>query len=316
MKRVNSYFLRSIKDILRWDILRLALAVGLPLMALWIWIGWIFWTPSVAITSQIISWIPFSIVKANGALFIVFFIWLIAVLVSFAAITALLGLPLLRKLGEKTYYIYTFSTLLLLSAGWALSILLNWHYINEEMQIFLTLLPFQTVADLISWLLAFYIFYNAFILTLFLVISYFRRPFLEAIKELDYPDVVTEKGKIGKAHHISVIRDSILFVLFSIIAFPVLFIPIANVFIQLFLWAWLYRESYFLSACSLYCNEEDYRHLREHRYTIWSIAVFASLLNFLPIINIFAPFFGQIMFFHWIMEHKSGQNKQTEGVAS
>ncbi len=305
MKKVNSYFLRSIKDILRWDVLKITLGVGLPLMAVWIVIGWLYWDIAVSITSKIISWVPFSIVKANGALFILFFIWFVAVLVTFAAITALIGPPILRKFKEKTYYFYTFSTLLILSAVWALVLLLNWHLVNAQIQKLLTLLPFQTVADGIAWLIAFYLFYNLFILSLYLVISYFRRPYLDAIKEMDYPDIDTSGSGISKKHHLSILRDSTLFIIFSIILFPILFIPVANVFVQLFLWAWLYRESYFLSTCSLYCNEEDYRQLHHHSYTIWSIAIFASLLNFLPVINIFAPFFAQLMFFHWIMEHKS-----------
>ncbi|MCF6200686.1 MAG: EI24 domain-containing protein [Hydrogenimonas sp.] len=315
MKKVNSYFLRSIKDILRWDVLKLALGIGLPLMALWIAVGWVYWDLAVSVTSKIISWVPFSIVKANGALFILFFIWFVAVLVSFAIITALIGPPILRKFKEKTYYFYTFATLLILSAGWALLLLLNWHVVNEQIQKLLTLLPFQTVADGIAWLIAFYLFYNLFILSLYLVISYFRRPFLDAIKEIDYPHIDTAGSGISKKHHISVLRDSALFILFSIALFPILFIPVANVIAQLFLWAWLYRESYFLSTCSLYCNEEDYRQLCDHRYTIWSIAIFAALLNFLPVINIFAPFFAQLMFFHWIMEHKSSLAGYTVAAA-
>ncbi len=305
MKKVNSYFLKSIKDILRWEVLKLALGIGLPLMVVWIGVGWIYWDLAVSVTSKIISWVPFSIVKANGALFILFFIWFVAVLVTFAIITALIGPPILRKFKEKTYYFYTFATLLILSAGWALVLLLNWHVVNEQIQKLLTLLPFQTVADGIAWLIAFYLFYNLFILSLYLVISYFRRPFLDAIKEVDYPHIDTGGSGISKKHHISVLRDSILFILFSVMLFPILFIPVANVFVQLFLWGWLYRESYFLSTCTLYCNEDDYQTLRHHSYTIWSIALFASLLNFLPVINIFAPFFAQLMFFHWIMEHKS-----------
>ena len=307
MKQVNSYLLRSIKDLLRWDVLRMALAIGIPLMAIWVAIGWALWYPVVGFTTKIITWVPFSMVKANGALFITFFIWFVAVLVSFAAVTLLIGPPMLKKFKERTYYIYTFTTLLFFSAFWALVILLKWHYIDTEIQYFLTLLPFQTVSDALAWLLAFYLFYNAFILSLYLIISYFKEPFLEGIREMDYPEVDIAEVGISKSHHFSLVRDSVLFVLFSIIAFPVLFIPVANVFMQLLLWTWLYREAYFLSVCSLYCTEEEYQHLKEHNFTIWTIALFASVLNFLPVINIFTPFFAIIMFFHWIMTHKRSQ---------
>ncbi|WP_201353320.1 EI24 domain-containing protein [Hydrogenimonas urashimensis] len=305
MKQVNSYLLRSINDILRWNVLRFALLIGLPLMGLWVWLSMSLWDYAVAIASIIIGWVPFSIVKANGALFIIFFLWFVGVLASFAAMTVLVGPPLLRKFKQKTYYIYTFTLLLLFSTLWALVILVKWQYIFDEIQKLLTLLPFQTVADAFAWLLAFYFFYNAYILTLFLIISVFRKPFLEKIRLSDYPNVTIQEGGISKKHHGRVMLDMTVFVILSIIAFPILFIPIANVFMQIFLWSWLYRESYFLSTCNLYCEEEDYQHLRHHRFMIWSIAVLTSLFNFLPVINIFAPFFAQIMFFHWIMEHKT-----------
>ncbi len=305
MHSANGYFLRSVKDLLRWDVLRMALMLGLPLLAIWVAIGWVLWNPMIDMTTKLITWVPFSLVKANGALFITFFIWFVAVLVSFAIVTALIGPPILRKFKERTYYIYTFSTILLFSILWALVILFNWPVIDNEIQVFLTLLPFQTVSDALAWLLAFYLFYNAFILTLFLIVSYFRKSFLDGIKELDYQGVEIADTGISKSHRYAHLRDAVLFVIFSIAAFPVLFIPIANIVVQLILWAWLYREAYFLGVCNLYCTEEEYRHLREHNFTIWSIAILASLLNFIPVINIFTPFFAIIMFFHWIMTHKS-----------
>jgi AAA+ superfamily predicted ATPase len=89
---------------------------------------------------------------------------------------------------------------------------------------------------------------------------------------------------------------------------------LANIVVQLWLWAWLYRESYFLSTCTLYCTEKDYEALKHHRLMNWSVAMTTAMLNFLPVINIFAPFFGQLMFFHWIMEER--QNGELTPSAS
>ena len=304
MKQLNGYLIRSIRDMLTWNVLRYVLFIGIPLMVLWLWIGYELWNVAVTFTSMVVGWVPFSIVKANGAEFIGFFLWFVAVLVSFAALTALIGPPILRLFKQRTYYIYTFTSLILLSIFWAWFMLLKWRFIDTELRELLTELPFQTVADGLAWLLAFYFFYNGFILTLFFVISFFRKSFLERIRERDYPDVPMTVERLRKIHHFRLVWDIVTFLILSLLLFPLLFVPVANVLMQLFLWAWLYRESYFLSTCTLYCNEVEYRHLREHRLTIWAIAVMTATLNFLPVINIFAPFFAQIMFFHWIMEHR------------
>ncbi|WP_456450537.1 EI24 domain-containing protein [Hydrogenimonas sp.] len=304
MRQISGFMLRSVRDMLRWNVLRIALFVGIPFMVLWIWIGFEIWDYLVAVASMIISWIPFSIVKANGALFIIFFIWFILVLVSFAAITALVGPPLLRHFKEKTYYVYTFTSLMLLSAAWAVVLMAKWDFINAQIQQLLTELPFQTVADASAWLLAFYLLYNAFILTLFILISIFRKIYLEPIRQKEYPHVTLPDERLKKRHHGRLVWDAILFVLFSLVAFPILFIPMANVLVQWVLWAWLYRESYFLSTCNLYCTSDDYEELKKHGVVASAISLMTAMLNFLPVINIFAPFFAQLMFFHWIMEHK------------
>jgi hypothetical protein len=304
MQQVNSYLIRSVRDMLRWSTLRFALFLGLPLMGLWIWIGIQTWGYAMAFASAIINWIPFSIVKANGALFIIFFLWFILVLVSFAAITALVGPPILRYFKEKTYYIYTFTSLMLLAAFWSGFILVKWEWIFGEVQELLTYLPFQTVSDAYAWLIAFYFYYNAFILTLFILISVIRKHFLEPIRLKEYPDVAIPERRVKKFYKSRALWDVVLFMIFTVVALPIFFIPMANIVVQLWLWAWLYRESYFQSTCTLYCTEKDYEALKHHRLMNWSIAMTAAMLNFLPVINIFAPFFGQLMFFHWIMEER------------
>ncbi len=313
MKHLNGYMIRSIRDMLTWNVLRYILFLGLPLMALWLWIGYELWDYAVAVASMIVGWVPFSIVKANGAEFIGFFLWFVAVLVSFAALTALVGPPILRLFKHRTYYIYTFTSLIFLSIFWAWFMLLKWRFIDSKLQEFLTELPFQTVADGLAWLLAFYFFYNGLILTLFFVISFFRKSFLERIRERDYAHIPRTVETLKKVHHFRLVWDIVTFLILTLLLFPLLFVPVANVLMQLFLWAWLYRESYFLSTCTLYCDPEQYVQLREHRLTIWAIAVLTAILNFLPVINLFAPFFAQIMFFHWIMEHHSSRMQAAAG---
>jgi hypothetical protein len=262
MHQISGFFLRSIRDLLTWSVLKVAIFIGVPLMALWVWIGMLSWDYLVAFTSMVIGWIPFSIVKANGALFVIFFIWLVAVLVSFAVVTALIGTPLLRYFKERTHYVYTFVTLLLLSAAWALVLLMKWEWIFAEVQRLLTLLPFQTVAEGSAWLLAFYLLYNGYILTLYIVLSFFRKGVLEPLRLRYYPDTPMPRETFTRTHLLRILRDAILFAIFFALAFPILFVPMANVVVQLLLWSWLYRESYFIATCNLYCEPCDYEALK------------------------------------------------------
>ena len=321
MIEMSGFVLRSIRDILRWSVIKYVLLVGIPFMALWIWIGYELWDYAVGVTSMIIEWVPFSIVKANGAFFVIFFLWFVLVLVSFAVLTALVGPPLLRRFKEKTYYIYTFLSLMILSAFWALFLMAKWDFVYDEIKMLLQELPFQTVAEGFAAILAFFFFYDLFILTLYIVVSLFRKGFLEPIRKKEYPDIPLAGDKqLKKRHHGRMLWDIVIYLLLSILTIPVLFVPVANMIVIAALWAWLYRESYFLSTCNLYCTLDEYNEMRRHRVVINAIAIVSSLLNFLPAINVFTPFFAQIMFFHWIMLHKkhagalrsSSQSVETE----
>ncbi|ADV45942.1 EI24 domain-containing protein [Nitratifractor salsuginis] len=304
MASIYGIFHRSLRDLIRWPVLREVLVTGLPLMLIWLAIGWVVWTPLLHVSTWIISWVPFSIVKANGALLILFLIWALAVLVSYAFITAMIAPIFFRKM-KRGYYYYSFGVLLLLAAGWAWLIIANWGLLNKAIaDKLLVWLPFQTVAEGSAMLLNFYILYGFYILSLFLVLSLFRKDFLETVREINYPDYEPPVEKIKTHHGTVALRDAALFVLLTVLLFPLLVIPIVNVLIQLFLWAWLYRDATFRGTCRLYCTQEEFTRLKQHRFVIWSIAFFASMLNFVPIINMFTPFFVQLVLFHWIMAEK------------
>ena len=297
-------FLRSFRDLIRWSILKNVLITGIPLMIIWIFIGYVVWDRLLEITTLIIGWVPFSIVRVDGALLILFFIWSMAVLVSFAFVTAILG-PILFKKINSGYYYYSFGTLIFFAIFWMWVIISNWSIFQSAIANKLLLwLPFQTVAEGSAWLLNFYILYSLYILSLYLVLAVYRKDFLLTIKEIDYPDVEISDEDIEAKHSFVALRDAILYIILTILCFPLLFVPFVNVLTQMFLWAWLYRDANFIGTCKLICTNKEYQKYKTHKFTIWSIAIFSSILNFLPVLNIFAPFFAQLMAFHWIMQEK------------
>jgi hypothetical protein len=187
---------------------------------------------------------------------------------------------------------------------WAVIIFYSWPTLNAKIEYYLTILPFQTVAEWISWLLAIYIFYNLFLITEYFVVFIFREPFIQALIEKNYPDFEPEKASSSTKAYSRLLYDILFFALFSIASLPILFIPIANFLTIWFLWAWLYKESAFLGVCSVVCKTEEMEALREHRIYFISASLLSALLNFVPIISFFTPFFVMTLYFHWIMAQK------------
>jgi len=315
MGTFGGVFLRSIRDLIRGPVLSEVLVTGLPMMLIWIGVGWLVWDKLLIWTTRLISWVPFSIVKADGAMLVLFLIWALAVLASFAFVTAIFAPLIFRKI-RRGYYYYSFTSLLIFAAGWGWYFMANWHLLKTAIaDKLLVWLPFQTVAEGSAVLLNFYILYSFYILSLYLILSFYRKDFLETVREMEYPDWTRNEKRLKTAHSFIALRDALIFLGLTILFFPLLMIPILNVLIQLFLWAWLYRDSNFRGTCSFYCDEQTYKRLRHHSFMIWSIAFFASMLNFIPIINIFTPFFAQLVAFHWIMAEQGAQvvTEITEG---
>ncbi len=303
--KINTYIVRTIRDMLSLSTIKLALMTAVPLFFIWVGIGWLLWEPLVNFTTQIITWVPFSIVRANGAFVITFMLWFIAVLVSYAIFIGLFSAFILGGKKESRFEAINFTLIFIFSIFWAGVIMIFWPDINYQIQRFLTILPFDTVAKGIAWILAFYILYNLFLITEYFVVFLFREPFLKALAEKYAGELdITPRDISGARTYYTLYKDIFWFFIASILILPILFIPIANFLAVWFVWAWLYKESAFIGVCSLLCTKEEYMRLKEHKAYLVVASLSAALLNFIPIINVFTPFFIMDLYFHWVVEMK------------
>ena len=302
--KILSIFIKSITDTLSWNIVKLALVITVSLGVIWFGIGTLFWNKMINITSYFISWIPFSILKANAAFLIGGFSWFLIVLSTYAIIMALLNIPISKIVSPKRYEFFTIVLIVFISISWTIFAMFHWDFVYKELEKVLTWFPFQTLEDGVSALLAILVFYNFYIVSIYFVVMFFNKPFLEIVAIENFSDI-SLKNSIKSSKFLKIIfKDLSIFLLFLLFAFPLFFVPFVNIFIQVFLWAWLIKESYFLSAGSLYATKEQLDKLNKYSLQKWALAFIASLLNLVPIANLFAPFFAQILFFHWIMQNK------------
>jgi hypothetical protein len=302
--KLSKCFIKSFRDLFSLEIVKAVLISSVPVFLIYAGILIFFWDHIINVSEFLISWVPFSVLRINGAFFILFFLWFLSVAISFAILSAIFGAFLVDKSKDKGYYFYTVISIVFFSILYAFLFIKNWDFINHELQKLLIELPFTTVSEGVGAIVAIYIFYNLFILTLYLLIFLFAKPFLSAIKDMEYPDVNIEvKGKFKYKRII--LKDALMFVFLFIILFPLFFIPVVNLAVQLFLWSKLYHDSFVYFVCSEYCSNEDFEELKKEKIKTYLAAVLAALLNFIPIINFFSPFFAIVMFFHCVMQMKT-----------
>ncbi len=293
--------LRGIRDTLSWRVIKVSLMTGIPLALLWLGIAYLLWQPVTDITAMVIGWVPFSILKANGAFLLAGFVWFTAVLVTFALVVGLFHVPIMKFVPEEKFEHFAMLLLLLISLGWTLFAFLNWDFVYGEVMKVLTWFPFQTLQDGVALMLAALFFYNLFIVSYALVVLLYHKPFLHALQERDYPGERLAEEYKGRHFLPIALRDTVIFLLLLALFFPLFFVPFINMLIQVFFWAWLIKDSYFLATASLYASDEEIKELKRHRFVLWGIAFVTSMLNLIPVVNILAPFFALIVFFHWAM---------------
>lgn len=289
----------AFREILNWNTMLYALVTGFFVSAVWVALGFYFWDSVLAATSRILELVPFSMVRSNGAWMLSTFLWLQAVLLTFALIFAFFGNIILRSVSKEKYTSFSLIVAGVSAFFWGIVWFFKGDYIYHQFMQLLTWLPFETVEKGIAFLIGFYLIYNAIIVTLLFIASMLSEPLLVSVEERHFKedDVVRDHvfSSVGYT-----LKDSLIFIVLSIIALPLLFIPVLNIVIQIALWIWLIKNTLSYDAAALSFEKVDKETLKEHRVAIWFISFITALFNFIPIMHLFGPYFGEISMFHYL----------------
>ena len=141
--------------------------------------------------------------------------------------------------------------------------------------------------------------YMAFIVLINVFTSLFSETLLIRVAKKHYPDV-SATGEASIAALIAVnLKASVIFLALFVLCIPVLFIPVLGQLVMLYLWSVLIKEPTVYEVGSLFVHDTQLR--KEKNKKAATIALIASLFNYIPLLNIFAPIFAQILFLHYIL---------------
>jgi len=141
--------------------------------------------------------------------------------------------------------------------------------------------------------------YMLIIITISIATSIFSEPILKALAKRHYPDIdATGSPNIATSVYLS-LKASVVFLLLFLVTFPLIFVPIFGQIWMLWLWSILIKEPNSYDVGSLFISDKDTLKATSKNSTI--VAMIASLFNYIPIANIFAPLFGQILFLHKVL---------------
>ncbi|SFV69685.1 Probable transmembrane protein [hydrothermal vent metagenome] len=291
------------KEILRAKTMKFAMSGGLIISFVWIVIGAFFWDGVVSLSSSILSLIPFSLIRSNGAWMLSAFLWLQAVLITFALIFAFLGNLIVQKVQREKYASLSLIIGLLSAAFWSIVWFYEGGYIYSQFLKLLTWLPFETIEKGLAYLIGFYLIYTAIIVTIIFVASAYSTEFLQNIKEEHFPyDIMYDDYEYKTIKQ--TIKDTGIFIAISIISFPLLFVPIVNFVILVGLWIWLMKDTLASDTAAFVFGAAQQEKLKEYKGAIWGITFIGSLFNFIPVFNVFGPYFTELSMFYYFKEKR------------
>ncbi len=141
--------------------------------------------------------------------------------------------------------------------------------------------------------------YMLFIVVISVATSLMVEPLLIKLAEKHYPHVpVVGSPNITTSVFLS-IKAALIFLLLFLFTFPLLFIPIFGQVWMLWLWSIILKAPTAYDVSSLFITDKKVIKEKTKKSTL--IAMIASLFNYIPILNIFAPVFAQILFLHHIL---------------
>ncbi len=156
---------------------------------------------------------------------------------------------------------------------------------------------FEFVQSSGSFLGALIVAYGLIIVAISILTSLYSPKLLLKLAKKSYGIEGKDASKISKSLYYN-IKSGIIFILLLILFLPLLFVPILGQLVMLILWAILLKNPTLYDVSSLFIEDEkDYIGQK----SIWIVAIIASLFNYIPILNLFAPIFAQIMFMHWLL---------------
>ena len=185
---------------------------------------------------------------------------------------------------------------------WLLALSLFWKPLKDFVAFYMNLIPlignwewFQATGALLA---ALALAYMLIIATISILTSLFSEKILIRLAKKEYG--IDPVGT--PAFHRSLYKTfkaSLTFLLLFLVTMPLIFVPIIGQLWMLWLWSILLHEPTIYDVGTLFIS--DHAKIKYLASKARLVTLTAALFNYIPILNIFAPLFAQILFLHYIL---------------
>jgi uncharacterized protein involved in cysteine biosynthesis len=177
-----------------------------------------------------------------------------------------------------------------------------WGALTTLISSYLSWIPWEWLQTSGASVATFSVAYMLFIIIVALLTSLYSEKLLIALAKKRYPNVPVVGSADIMTSILLTLKASVVFLLLFIITLPLLFIPVIGQVVILYLWSVLLKEPTIYDVGALFIDDKAL--LKAKRKKTRVLAMIASLFNYIPLLNIFAPVFAQILFLHHILKEE------------
>jgi len=171
--------------------------------------------------------------------------------------------------------------------------------INSFLASYLSWIPWEWLQTTGVTIASMAVSYMIFIIMISIVTSFMIEPLLIVLAKKHYPKTnVIGTPNISTSIFLSLKSAMSMFVIF-LFTFPIMFIPLVGAVYLLWLWSILLKKPTIYDVSSLFI--EDKKELKARTKKSTMLAMIAAGFNYIPVLNIFAAVFAQILFLHKIL---------------
>jgi uncharacterized protein involved in cysteine biosynthesis len=174
-----------------------------------------------------------------------------------------------------------------------------WEGLSAFIVSYLSWLPWEWLQTSGATAITFAIAYILFTIMVGIFTSLYSEALLIKLAKKHYPkSPVVSTPEIIKSLLIS-LKASSIFLMLLILFLPLLFIPIFGQIVLVYLWSIMLQKPTIYDVGTLFIV--DKKILKQKGKKTRILAMVASLFNYIPLLNLFAPVFAQILFLHHIL---------------
>jgi uncharacterized protein involved in cysteine biosynthesis len=197
---------------------------------------------------------------------------------------------------------YSFAPLLLSVIFWGAVFYFFSGNIVSIVHTYISYLPFgesinNILAGVGSTIVLMFLYYELVILSIGVFSSFFVDKITSRINE-KYYNLPQKDTSVIEGVLVS-LKGMLNFIIFFILTFYLLFIPVVNIFYQVFLWSLAIKKPLVFDSSAMFCDYKEFE--RKNNLKIWFLIFFTSFIYFVPILSFFGYTLQLIIMTHFVL---------------